>query len=417
MAGTLTISNNLVGSLTTANSIFTSSSATASLQKEDLYGIYSFNTSTAIISGNTIANLTNGYAGILTSATKAISTTAGSNNINNNVIHDISAISIGAPVYGIHQSSAIGGTTQTIANNTIYNLNNTNSTDRVDIYGIYSSCPTSGTNTISGNFVHDFSLSTSNTGSNLYGIYPSAGLQTVSNNIVSLGASLTTGYGIYGIYDASTTTTNLYFNSVYVGGTVTGTTSYTAALWNSTNASTRNYQNNILYNVRSGGATGKHYAVRLQGNTGLTINYNDYFVGSGGIFGSLTSDKNSLASWQSATGQDANSLNLNPNFIAAGSAIASDYKPDVELNGVIGTGITADFSTSSRINPPSMGAWEIILNKWKGSLSTDWNTGGNWTKGVVLSEGSNLYFDSAPVNLLLLNFLRYMRLLANLLNK
>ncbi|MEI6751657.1 MAG: hypothetical protein WCK78_00680 [Paludibacter sp.] len=403
MTGTLTISNNLIGSLTTANSIFTSSSATASLQKEDLYGIYSFNTSTAIISGNTIANLTNGYAGILTSATKAISTTAGSNNINNNVVHDISAISIGAPVYGIHQSSAIGGTTQTIANNTIYNLNNTNSTDRVDIYGIYSSCPTSGTNTISGNFVRDFSLSTSNTGSNLYGIYPSAGLQTVSNNIVSLGSSLSTGYGIYGIYDASITTTNLYFNSVYVGGTVTGTTSFTAALWNSTNASTRNYQNNIFYNTRTGGATGKHYAVRLQGNTSLTINYNDYFVSSGGIFGSLTSDKNSLASWQSTTGQDANSLNLNPNFIAAGSAIASDYKPDVELNGVIGTGITTDFSTSSRINPPSMGAWEIILNKWKGSLSTDWNTGGNWTRGVVLSEGSNLYFDSAPVNHCLLN--------------
>ena len=50
-----------------------------------------------------------------------------------------------------------------------------------------------------------------------------------------------------------------------------------------------------------------------------------------------------------------------------------------------------------------MGAWEILINKWKGTTSTDWNTASNWTRGTVLPDGSNLYFDAAPVNHCLLN--------------
>ena len=69
---------------------------------------------------------------------------------------------------------------------------------------------------------------------------------------------------------------------VYIGGTVSGITSSTGALWNAANTSTRNYRNNILYNARSGGTRGKHYAISLAGTTGLTIDYNDYFVSGTG---------------------------------------------------------------------------------------------------------------------------------------
>ncbi|MBL0358340.1 MAG: hypothetical protein IPP72_16370 [Chitinophagaceae bacterium] len=63
-----------------------------------------------------------------------------------------------------------------------------------------------------------------------------------------------------------------------MAGTVTaGVTSSTAALWNSNNNCIRNYRNNVLVNLRSGGTSSKRYAIRGSG-MGLTIDYNDYYV-------------------------------------------------------------------------------------------------------------------------------------------
>jgi len=400
--GTINVSNNVVGSLTTPNSIYTSTTAASSLTKQDLFGIYSMSTGTVTISGNTVANLTSGFTGTLSSATKGINTTAGSNTITNNTVRNISGISAAATVYGISQTSGTTGNT-TITGNTVSNLSNTNTTDKVDMYGIYNSCTAGGTNTLSNNFVCGLTHASSNVTSNIYGIYANAGASTLANNIVSLGTGVTTGYSIYGIYDASGTSTNLYFNTVYIGGTAAGTTSYTYAMISSSNASTRNYRNNVFDNARTGGTTGKHYAIRLAGTTGQTINYNDYFVSSGGVLGFLASDRTTLAAWQTATVQDANSLNLNPYFTSVGSTLATDYKIGADLPGVAGTGITTDFNSTSRNTPPSMGAWEVVVNKWKGTTSTDWNTATNWTKNTIPTDGTNLYFDPAPLNNCLLN--------------
>ncbi|MEI7501953.1 MAG: T9SS type A sorting domain-containing protein [Paludibacter sp.] len=402
-AGTVNISNNLIGSLTTANSINTSSTAVSSLQKQDVYGIFSLSTGTATINNNTIANLKNGYTGTFNSSTKGVSTSSGSNTITNNTVYNISSISSAATVYGISQTNATAGTNQSITNNTVYNLSNTNATDKIDIYGIYNSCPTTGTNSMSNNFVHSISLTTTNSTSNIYAIYAASGASTLSNNIVNIGNGITTGYGLFGIYDASANTSNLYFNTVFIGGTASGSTSHTYAMMSSSNVSTRNYRNNVFYNSRTGGTTGKHYAIRLAGTAGLTINYNDYFIGTGGMLGYLGSDIATFPALQTVTGQDANSLNHNPYFTLAGSTTASNYQAGMELIGVTGTGITTDYSTAARNTPPSMGAWEIVINKWKGATNTDWNTASNWTKGTVLTDGSNLYFDPAPVNHCLLN--------------
>jgi len=45
-----------------------------------------------------------------------------------------------------------------------------------------------------------------------------------------------------------------------------------------------------------------------------------------------------------------------------------------------------------------MGAWERIVNKWKGTTSTAWNIATNWTGSAIPLENSNIIFDSAPVN-------------------
>jgi hypothetical protein len=107
------VCNNLVGSLTTPNSIYISANAVSSLVKEDVYGIFSMSSGTTVIRGNTIANLTNGYTGSNTgSRTRGIATTAGVNTIENNVVRDIKTSSAqnqpgsNAALIGISQTSS-----------------------------------------------------------------------------------------------------------------------------------------------------------------------------------------------------------------------------------------------------------------------------------------------------------------------
>ena len=40
-----------------------------------------------------------------------------------------------------------------------------------------------------------------------------------------------------------------------------------------------------------------------------------------------------------------------------------------------------------------MGAWEGIMAKWKGAVSTDWNTAANWLSNRVPGPDANIVFD------------------------
>jgi hypothetical protein len=406
VAATTNFSNNLIGSLTTPNSIYTSSSATMSLNKQDVYGLYSSSMGTTTMSGNTIANLTNGYSGTNSaSRARGISTVDGVNSIQNNTVRNISSssaqnsVTTSAAVIGISQTSATAGMNQTISGNLVYGLTCTNSSVAVAITGILSTGPTSGINIISGNFIHSLSCSSSNTGSEMDGIVLNGGSSTCSNNIVNLGVSITAGYKIYGISDLSGTSNNnnIYFNSVYIGGTViSGTTSSTADLWNSASTSTRNYRNNILVNVRSGGNTGKHYAIYVAGTTGLTIDYNDYFVSSNMLGRIGTNDKATFTSWKSGTTQDANSLNIDPLYTNAGGTDAINYYPVSALPGISGTAVTIDYAGVTRGNTPKIGALETQDFRWKGGVSTDFATASNWLENAVPLTGANIVFDANP---------------------
>jgi hypothetical protein len=410
IGGITTISNNLIGSLTSPNSIQTSSTAVSALQKQDVYGIYSSGTGTTTISGNTVANLTNAYSGINSGArARGIQTTAGSNTIQNNTVRNISTANgqggtkSGASLIGISQIAATAGTTQTVTGNTVYGLSNTTATAKVDVYGIHYTGPATGVNTVSGNFVHSISISSTNIASNIEGIELFNGLTTCANNIVNLGAGITLGYSINGIWDESgpTNNNNIYFNSVYIGGSVSaGTTSSTAALKNAANTSIRNYRNNILFNARSGGATGKHYAVMLAGIAGLTINYNDYFVsGTGGMLGRIgTFDKADLTAWKLGTSQDVNSLSIDPGFTIAGGTVALNYYTSAALTGISGTGIITDYATLTRGDPPKIGALEINNYIWQGGTSNDFATAVNWVGGVVPPAGADIFFAVNPGN-------------------
>jgi hypothetical protein len=408
IASTTTLTNNLIGSRETANSIHVSSAAALSLIKQDVYGIYSAGTLTTVISGNTVANLTNAYSGVNAgSRNRGIQTVSGSNTISNNTVYNLTSASLqtaggtSASAIGISQTSTTAGTTQTVNGNTVYNIINTQTTAAKScVTGIYYNGPVTGTHTISGNFVHSLTMASSNVASDMEGIELANGIFTCANNIVSIGKDIGGGYVMNGIWDESTNslTRNLYFNTIYIGGSASSGASATTALRSTGNTATRDYRNNILFNARSSG--GKHYAIILQGNTGLNIDYNDYWVsGTNGVLGYLGADKATLALLRAATGGDLQSSNDDPQFLNAGGTSAINYFPSATLNGVSGTGITTDYYNITRhLTTPKMGALEQNGNVWQGITSTDFNTALNWAGNAIPSSGADIIFATSPTN-------------------
>ena len=403
--GAFTVSHNNIGSETTANSIQASSPAGAS-SVQIVTGVLSYGSGNTTISNNIIYNLHNAYTGGSTnSRVRGIDVIFGSNIIQNNIIRNLSSSSgqqyynSSASVIGISQSSTTASVTQTINDNTIYNLYNTHPTAKVDVYGIYFGGSTTGNNEISNNFIYGLSVSSSNTASAIKGIITYIGASTIFNNIINFGGNVTSGTAMFGLFDQSGSgnNNNFYFNTVYIGGITSGTTANTYAFYNHANTSTRNHRNNVFYNDRTGGTTGKHYAIYLAGSTNLTNDYNNYYVSPTGILGKIGSTNYTAldASWETASGGDANSVNINPVFMIGGSTAPVDYMPATTLAGLPGLGITVDMRGISRAATPTMGAIERGPF-WNGTTSTDFNTASNWSNNIVPSSGTNLFFADNP---------------------
>lgn len=185
----------------------------------------------------------------------------------------------------------------------------------------------------------------------------------VRNNVVSISADVTQPLGtIRGIdyYAYAANSAEIYFNTIYIGGTnVTGGT--TTGLSKRDAATLLKMYDNAVYITRSNSTgTGKHYGVYFS-NTVIPfeMNNNDYFVdGNGGVFGYFgTADVLTLADWQTATSQDANSISENPVFISNLDYRPQDISPLLDA-GVTIAGITTDILGDPRGTPPTIGAYE-----------------------------------------------------------
>lgn len=382
---------------TTANTIGAGSSTGAiTVTKSHFYGIYLAGSGVLDIQNNTIGSITNTTLAYSTYGIYAVST-SGTLTIKNNTIGSTSSANsiyssstTNAGVWGINVTST--GTT-TISGNTLANISS-NATIASTLTGIrYSGSSNSAS--IFGNFIRDISYTNAVNIATLKGIDLVAGTNSTYNNIISLGNN-NPGL-IYGIATAAGTN-NIYFNTVYLSGTPTSGAYNSAALYSSA-ANTRNIRNNIFSNARSNsGATGNHYAAYFgAAGTGLTLDYNDYFVsGSGGLLGYYNSTSlNTLTDWKTATGQDANSLNTNPSFSNPVGTNSADYYVSASAAGVPGTGITTDYIGNTRTTP-RMGAWEIngLWKTWTGTTSNSWNTSTNWSPSVVPASSDYLLINS-----------------------
>lgn len=413
-----TVDNNQIGSLTTANSIQSSSNVPGA----SIWGI----AGCPVVTNNTISNIANNTPNSYFASVEVIgisntygtsSALSGNFTITGNLIKNLScsASSTGSENLAALIGISFWGTTsgQTISGNTIDSLANDHPTAAVKATGIFYRGPTGGTNVISKNHIRNILLSSSSTGATVKGIDIKSGTSTYSNNIISLGYGLTEGYVINGIYEngAASNNSTLYHNTVYIEGSPGGG-SNTAALYSNANTNIRNIRNNIFYNARSNTAgTQKHYAAYFNylTNTNLTLNYNNYYApGTGGVLGFYNSSDQ--ASLPLVTGNDANSVITDPVLLNAGGDEPEDFYPLNPQTGASGTGISDDFLEELR-GEPFMGALEA--NVWKGATSTDFNTASNWIPATVPDSGKSIVFHSNPDNHCLLDQDRYLGTIAN----
>jgi hypothetical protein len=174
----------------------------------------------------------------------------GSNTITNNTIYNLSTTSPSSQIaiLGILQASNADG--QIVSGNTIHDLSDTynGSNDNISIVGLYYG-GTGSMNLVENNFIYGLSLSSSPASSVICGIGAGAGTVTYANNIINIGGGISADYNIFGIYEdgAPSNNNNLYFNTVYIGGSATSGNHSSCALLSNANTDIRNLISFIMH--------------------------------------------------------------------------------------------------------------------------------------------------------------------------
>lgn len=365
------VSNNYIGGITASNS----SSAPA-----NIWGIRSTTTGPLTCQNNTIGGtIANSIQSTGTSTSvivNGIENSGRTSTISSNTIRNLTSASgttaggYAAPVAGIMVN--VLNYSQTISQNIIHSISNTDSSNATVTAGIYLNS-TSLTNLVERNFIH--SLNANSVSGSITGIYANGGTVDYQNNMIRLGidgsGNSVPGCIIRGINEANGTN-NFYFNSIYIGGSAASGSSNTFAFNSTVTVNTRRYIDNIFFNARSNaGSSGKHYAISAGGTaplpSGLISDFNILHVtGSGSILGLFNAtDQPNLAAWKTATGKDTNSVSSDPQFTnplgnssAVNLHVDTLYTTPVESRGISLSSVTIDFDGQARsaLTPTDIGA-------------------------------------------------------------
>ena len=296
----------------------------------------------------------------------------------------------------------------TISNNEIYNSNPAGTS----LNGIYiSNYYGGGTYNIFNNFMHDFNPALTTSTGTINGIYYYQGSYqapydtlNIYNNVITLDAitnntnlSLLNGIYLNGGGYTWLTYANIYYNSIYIGGTgITSGTSNGIRLGGGSYYTRNTVKNNAIYNARTGGS-GKHYGVSYYYSNYLVSDNNDIYAnGTNGVLGRyLTADYTDLTTWQAASSQDANSYSGDPGFTSPTNLEPDNNNPFSNYLNDHGTaiaGIDQDILGNARSttpgDPTDIGAYEftpvivtftISGNAGHADAVLTWNDGGEKT--------------------------------------
>ncbi len=274
-----------------------------------------------------------------------------------------------------------------ITNNTVANVGAANS---ADIFGIALGSFSISTTTISTN---NEVVNAVVTGNAINGVvktdtFSAAGISyggavggttRIANNVVTgVNANGTSGDFAVGIFAGGSTAgaIQLYYNSVSMtGARDTGgsasSPSFALAVLNSNPLI--DIRDNGFYNTQtSGGAGSNSYAIGLSSIapfTNVISNYNDLFTsGAQSAFSRIASlavssgiDLTTLSAWQAATGKDANSLAVDPQFTSATNLRPLASSPLLAAGTPI-AGVTVDIAGAPRSgSTPTIGAYENAI--------------------------------------------------------
>jgi|APTNR8051073442_1049403.scaffolds.fasta_scaffold04033_1 hypothetical protein len=359
------VTDNIIGNATEPNSINLTSTATSSSQYTrgiECRGISGSDEAT--ISNNLVANINNASLGTLSNNLIGISVEEASYIISGNTIHDLTISNLST---SISNSASLTGivmicnyqVSNSVTNNTIYNLSNTNPSFTGAVTGIYLFCVATKAH-ITTNRIYNLSVDPASTSATLRGIIISGGSVASNNNMISLVSSASCN--MYGIYDGANPS-ECYYNTIVVSGTqpVESNNSFSIL---SPFTSTLKYKNNILVNSRTRlGGSSVHSAVYIDDASVVDIDYNNYYsTGEGGRIGSFGSYATTLAQWQGLTGQDVHSKSKQVFFVDSTSNLhlTGSSVGDYDLTGLPIIDLTTDFDGDTRsLVFPYMGADEI----------------------------------------------------------
>ena len=367
-----TISDNVIGSTTTAKSIENLSGSSLSSTTLGMYGIYSAYTSggsPTVISNNTISSLYNNsvspvsvLGGIYASGFSGADVSVTGNSVKNLSTTSTNSTTGGnGSLHGI-----IGSNIGVISGNTISDLYQLEATEAVGMSGITW---LAGAGTIEKNYIHHLSM-TSPAGS-LHGITSVSGGLALNNNMVHLGlnpdgTAITVGAKINGLNLGSTH--EVYHNSVYIGGENVVSSQPTAVVYSSVASPDNKIINNILVNNRSN-ASGTGRNMIFSGNVGfdpaMVSNYNLFENSGAGLFfaADATTEYPVYSAWRSG-GFDANSGETNPMFVnitgnAASVNMQLQTSNPCESRGTAVAAVTQDYFGNTRnSSTPDIGAAE-----------------------------------------------------------
>ncbi|MGH7741890.1 MAG: beta strand repeat-containing protein, partial [Candidatus Eiseniibacteriota bacterium] len=391
--GSGSITGNLVGSLTTGNSMAITSANSVGGQ---VIGINLTGTPPAaglMVSGNTVANLSSAS---ITASQRSVHgidiNTVGAAYyvVTGNTIRNLSSAATGTSIapasvplagIGVTMTSGTATVTNTISQNVVYSLVSTSATGSVTVEGIGmgTSNGSFGAYLVSRNLVHSLSA-ISSAACNLYGIAINNGTAVrYQNNMVRLGVDasgnpVTGPYTIVGIGADATANViyaapygvGLYFNTVWIGGAASGGAANSFAYYRGFAGHADTLKDNILVNQRTGG-TGRHFAFSVNTAASKLTDFNIYWTGGSSNVASVDNATTALSSLQAmrgtTTGWDVNSGLGDPRLVApaadaAGLSLKLQTATPAEGNGLAIAGITDDQEGDPRASntPADVGA-------------------------------------------------------------
>ena len=441
-SGLANVSSNIIGGATansiqlagtTASSLIACSSSTTGTTSitgnqlsnikttgaASLTGILSAGTSTVNIQNNQMNSISVSSTGA--SSFTGIGQTAGTGSISGNLLGTLSSISCSgtAPSFGIYtnisaanvfnnrltniscsgsssgqnagsnQLSGIFASGGTVAGNTINGLTCSHPSAASHLAGIAIASSLANT-TVNANKIYGLSNSSTHAAATVNGLIlnPSSKIIVASNQFITLGNGASTPiFNGCWINQSAAGTVDLWYNTIYIAGS--GSSSASAAVLRDNITTPTDIKNSILINARGNASA---YSLANKNAAGISSDYNDLVTPTGGFLAYWgSSGYTTLATWQSSTGKDANSISYFPNFTNTTPVDNCDFHIDpsnnCNLNGM-GTviSVTTDYDNETRhVKRPDIGADEFtptggnsLSDFWTGINDTKWNEPENW---------------------------------------